>query len=470
MITSNDTVELLLPKAKLCFLLNRRKELPYLAQHILKDAIENPENYPYLFGVTDSDQTARREPRKLPVIDQNRIDYYENFSYLDIAMEKKLIYQQEYIDLPDTIVYILGVDHEHKSSSYNIRALFDFAKPDILAVEDFLDKQKDPDGWENHQKMMKIVKEYDCDVEAITKKEPRENLIDAFLFPNIDDDDDNQQVNPYGDFLLSLGHLNNIDSIVPYYLCMKRKVKIECIDIHDDVFEHLEKEDASIFKVEAIKYWYGLDCDPPVLDVDNVQDLIEATIETPMCGWLELNRQLEIQYNPEGHLFETHARDIHMIGRLQEVCQNNPGKTIICLVGADHMLGMHDLFYSKIPKNLTKSIANCKSLKRRKKLFKKLAKLGATKNGRLVNPEKLPIIGTYSDESTDSYTYSPKGSADSLRQSYSGMSLDNLDYENEPHDDNFEDDDDNFEDNEDVLMKDVEDTPIKNVIDVPMNI
>merc|ERR550519_1343516 len=127
----------------------------------------------------------------------------------------------------------------------------------------------------------------------------------------------------------------------------KHDIRIKEIDVSDFVFDgKLSSSDCGIFKVEAIKYLYGFDCDDsdPMLDVDMFMDMLEAAEEIQTCGLSEICRQLEIQYNPSAYIMETHIRDLFMARRIQEVCSGNPGKTILCPVGYDHVYGVHQFF------------------------------------------------------------------------------------------------------------------------------
>eukprot|EP00494_Astrolonche_serrata_P025232 UN25493 len=220
----------------------------------------------------------------------------------------------------------MGTDHEHKYSAKAIKAIFEKVKPDIVAMEDHLDHTV----RENHEKMLELIRKHKGEISSLIKNETPTKLKDAMLFPGDDEHDD------YGELMLKWGHVNNIDSIIPYYLAEQTKARVKELDVCDYVFDRkLESENVSLFRIEALKMYYGLDIDEiedSWLDVDTFSDLLEAGQEELTVDWLELNRQLEIHYNPRPYILETHIRDVFMAGRIQDISLGNPGKTILVLV------------------------------------------------------------------------------------------------------------------------------------------
>jgi len=356
--------------------------LPKRAVEILDEAFDVPDDYPWLFDVDDWETKMRSKPRKSPVLDKEKIRKLKGVTFVQWCLNNRT----EFYHGPNkdpTIIYILGTDHEHKYSAKSITQIFNQVKPDILAMEDCLDHTVQ----KNHDKMMNIIRKYKGNIEEMLKKEPKNKLKSAMLFPGDDEHD------AYGELMLSWGHCNNIDSIIPYYLAEKHNVRVKELDVCDFVFDKkLESESVNLFRIEALKQYYNFDCDDtdPLIDVDVFSDLLEAAQDELFVDWLELNKQLELFYNPRPYILETHIRDVFMAGRLQDICLGNPGKTILCLVGADHMFGTLEYIHHRIPKSLMHIISNTQ--KSRKQLWKKLKNYDCNPTSK-INKNKLQIIG-----------------------------------------------------------------------------
>jgi len=360
-----------------------KRKFPPKFQDLIEQALEDPDKYNWFFDVEDCDQRQRKKKRKPPKIDLEKFNSLDGVTFLERCLNNKRVFYHGGNKEPTT-VYILGTDHEHFYSGEILKQAIEELKPDVIATEDHMDFE----SRENHEKMMDIMRKYNGEISQITKNEDLTTLKELILCPGWD-----AESNDCPKLLLEWGHLNNVDSLMTYWMAEQHDIKIKEIDVSDHVFDHkLASSDSGIFKVEAIKYLYGFDCDDsdPMFDVDMFLDMLEAAQPTMTCGIGELCRQLEIQYNSGAYILETHIRDMFMARRIQEVCSGNPGKTILCPMGADHVYGVHQFFNKRIPTRLAQCIQN--GQKSRKQLWKELKKYGCDRNN-LCNLSKFQDIG-----------------------------------------------------------------------------
>lgn len=360
-----------------------RRSFPPKFQELFEKVLADPDSFDYFFDVDDSDVKYRKKRRKPAKVDEESFQKLDGVTYLERCLNNKRTFYHGG-DKEPTTVYILGTDHEHFYSGKIIEAAIEEIKPDVIATEEKMDYE----SQENHEKMMEVMRKYDGDISRITKEMDITSLKDLLLCPGWDSEN-----NDCPKMLLEWGHLNNVDSLVLYFMAEKLDIKIKEIDVSDHVFDHkLESADSGVFKLEAIKYLYGFDCDKtdPLICPDMFLDMLEAAEDIQECGIGEICRQMEIQYNKVAYIMETHIRDMFMARRIQEVCAGNPGKTILCPMGMDHVYGVYQFFNKRIPTRLAQIIQN--GSKSRKQLWKELKKYGCDRNN-LADLRKFQDIG-----------------------------------------------------------------------------
>lgn len=355
-------------------------DFPPKFEALLNEAQGNDNHW--LFDVDEDELAKRLRDHDEPEIDEEYLATLKDVTYLDYCLNNPL----EFYHGPNkesTTVYILGTDHEHFVSERYIKTAFEEISPELIAIEDNFDFESE----KNHDTMMNLMRKHGGRIQGIIDNEDIKTLKKCFCYPW---DEENEET---GEILLSWGHLNNIDSLVPFYLAENHDIRIKTIDVCDDVFDRkLEAKDSCVWKTELINYEFGFNVDEhePPFDVDNFLDFLEAAEEELTMDRVELALQLQLQYNPHAYVTETHLRDFFMATRLQDICKGNPGKRILCLCGADHVPGVRDFFHKRMPGKLRNIISNTQ--KSKKQLWKELRKYGCDRNN-LIDLEKLQNVG-----------------------------------------------------------------------------
>merc|ERR1711900_5286 len=118
------------------------------------------------------------------------------------------------------------------------------------------------------------------------------------------------------------------------------------------------------------------------LDIGKIYQLVAASELQPVPV-MRLDQKLESTLAPNIHVLGTHTRDVFMCHRVHQICEANPGKTILAVMGAFHSLNIREtLWKRRMPEALVSGIASDQQgRKQLHKVFKRY-------NGRIFPPAK----------------------------------------------------------------------------------
>jgi len=317
-----------------------------------------------------AEEMARAEERLLKSGFQ--IEYIGGPTLLETAKKEPLKYKCK--NGEETTIYLIGTEHNIRNSCEDVQSLYKTIEPDIIAIEWDMDYKK-----EEHQALLAVWDKCDGDLDRVLKL-PTKELVKAGHF---------HRDEGFCDKLLEWGTMLSTDMGPLIHLADKFKKKLFFIDQGSVA---CDRQLGEVWDVTAMylsmKLLYGIDVIERGLDVENIYQLIAVS---DYYNTALMNQETRIGHivSPESHVLGTHMRDLFMTKRLHQICEGNPGKTILCAVGACHCPGMRELWDYYIPKVIVDTMLNVNKTKRN--LQKIVKKYGGSiiKNFQCIDMNKL---------------------------------------------------------------------------------
>lgn len=339
----------------------------------LKDE-ENEEKYEIFYHEHSEAFKERMAKAEEKIISSGfKLDLKGGETLLETALNKPMVYKHRSGE--ETIVHLMGTEHNIREAAYDIKKLFDKVNPDIVAIEWDCDSKPD-----DREPMIQVWEKAGGDLDTIVKTATKAELVQANHF---------HRDEGFCDKLLEWGTLLSTDMGQAIYLAHKHNKKLFCIDQSEACCDRQIGEVWDLTAMHlSLKLLYGVDCVENGWDIENVYQL-NAVCDYYNTALMNQERELGELANPKMHILGTHMRDLFMTKRLQEICEGNPGKTVICCVGACHCPGMRELWEYYIPKAIIDTMMN--QNKSKKNLQKVMKKYGGSIIGQMkpIDFEKL---------------------------------------------------------------------------------
>lgn len=349
-----------------------RRIVPEL-QKLLDAATEDPEEFGWLtHDHSDEFQERAREAEEglgkvagMPTA-ENKVDLNseDQQTLRELALDEPLHYTTR--SGAKCTVYLLGTDHDTRETAMDVRAVAEEVKPEYICAEH-------PPEYKFTEEMGDLWEKFDGDVEKMSKQADRHQMrVVSHLFRN----------DKYCDQIQEMGTFLSVDVGMCSLMARKLGVPLKWVDIsehtHDKKFGPVWDHVAMHVTMKNV---FGIDCVERGLKIEIVYQLIAASDLMPVPV-MRLDMSLEHTLAPDIHVLGTHTRDIYMLHRVHQICEANPGKTILAVVGAFHSLNMRTMWKYKMPEALVSSIGSTQNT--RKQLHKVFQKYG----GRIHSPAR----------------------------------------------------------------------------------
>merc|ERR1711964_898318 len=137
----------------------------------------------------------------------------------------------------------------------------------------------------------------------------------------------------YTDQIVEWGTFLSVDVGMCALMAHNFKCPLQWIDIpeyaHDKkfgpVWDHVAMH-------VCLKKVFGIDCLEEDLKIEQIYQLAAAAHLQPV-HIMRADQAIEATIAPGIHTLGTHTRDLYMQWKIQQICENNPGKTILAVMG-----------------------------------------------------------------------------------------------------------------------------------------
>jgi len=262
-----------------------------------------------------------------------QMEFVGGETLLETAKARPLTYKCK--NGEETKVYLIGTEHNIRDSCLDVHALYNDIGPDIIAIEWDMD-YKD----EEHQNLLDVWRKCNGELDEVLKLSKSE-LVKAGHF---------HRDEGFCDKLMEWGTMLSTDMGPLLHLADKHKKKMFFIDQSSVC---CDRQLGEVWDLTAMylsmKLLYGIDAIERGIHVENVYQLI-AVCDYYNTALMNQETRIGNIVSPKTHILGTHMRDLFMTKRLHQICEGNPGKTVLCAVGACHCPGMRELWDYYIPK------------------------------------------------------------------------------------------------------------------------
>lgn len=352
---------------------NTRK-VPDLLQKLLDEAAEFEEEgdkHGWLQKEHSDDFIRRAEAAEEEIADMKIPDLNaeDQQTLRQLALDEPLIYKTRSGE--ECTVYLVGSDHDTRETAEDVRAVAEAINPDYICAEH-------PPEYKFTEELGDLWEKYDGDVEKMATFGSSKHAdlhtmkVVGHIFRN----------DAYTDQIREWGTVLSVDVGMCALMARQFKVPLKWIDIsehaHDKKFGPVWDHVAMHVTMKKV---FGIDCIDLGLDIGRVYCLLGAAELMPV-PIMRLDQDIEDKLAPNIHVLGTHTRDIYMTHRIHQICEANPGKTILAVVGAFHALNMRDMWNYRMPEALVSAIGS--EQKTRKHLHKAFRRYG----GRINSPAR----------------------------------------------------------------------------------